>query len=56
MYLLQYCPEYTNVPAADARRLLKVLAQLLSKGKDEDGSDVAGGAGYSSGVATVLLR
>ena len=33
-----------------------MLAQLLSKGKDEDGSDVAGGAGYSSGVATVLLR
>ena len=29
---------------------------LVNRGKDEDGSDVAGGAGYSSGVATVILK
>ena len=51
-----YCPEYFNVPAADSRTFLKVFSQLLNKGKDEDGSDVAGGAGYSAGVATVILR
>ena len=56
MVPLQYCPEYTNVPADTSRKFLKVFAQLLNKGKDEDGSDVAGGAGYSSGVATVILR
>ena len=52
----QYCPEYFNVPAAASRRFFKLFAQLLNKGKDEDGSDVAGGAGYSPGVATVILK